>query len=32
MEMTLSGAGPLKNLLGFPFPFITGKGTGLVVP
>jgi hypothetical protein len=31
-EVTLSGAGPLKNMVGFPFPFITGKGTGLVIP
>ena len=32
MELTLSGSGPLKNNVGFPFPFVTGKGTGLVVP
>lgn len=32
MEVTLSGSGPLKTMVGFPFPFITGKGTGLVVP
>jgi hypothetical protein len=31
-EVTLSGAGPLKSMVGFPFPFVTGKGTGLVVP
>ena len=32
MEVTLSGSGPLKSNVGFPFPFVTGKGTGLVVP
>jgi hypothetical protein len=32
MEVTISGRGPLKNFVGYPFPFVTGKGTGLVVP
>ena len=32
MEVTVSGTGPLKNFVGFPFPFVSGKGTGLVVP
>lgn len=32
MEVTLSGSGPLKTMVAFPFPFVTGKGTGLVVP
>ena len=31
-EITLSGSGPLKGMAAYPFPFTTGKGTGLVVP
>jgi hypothetical protein len=32
LEFTLSGQGPLSNLLGFPLPFVTAAGTSLVVP
>ena len=32
IDVTVSGEGPLKQLLGFPLPFVTGKGTSLVVP
>jgi hypothetical protein len=32
MELTVSGTGPMKSFAGYPFPFISGKGTGLVVP
>jgi hypothetical protein len=32
MELTISAAGPLKSTVGYPFPFLSGKGTALVVP
>ncbi len=31
-EVTLNGEGPLKELLGFPLPFVTTAGSSLVVP
>ncbi len=32
IDVTLSGSGPLKQFLAFPLPFVTGKGTTLVIP
>jgi hypothetical protein len=32
IEVIVSGSGPLKQLLNFPLPFVTGKGSTLVVP
>jgi hypothetical protein len=32
MEIILSGTGALKSFVGYPFPFVSGAGTGLVVP
>ena len=32
MEVTVNGSGPLKQALAFPAPFVTGKGSWLVVP
>jgi hypothetical protein len=32
IEITLEAQGPLPQPLGFPLPFVTGKGTSLVVP
>jgi len=31
-EVTLSGDGPMKELVGFPLPFVTGADSSLVVP
>lgn len=30
--VTVNGQGPLRQLLGYPLPFVTGKGTALIVP
>jgi hypothetical protein len=32
IEFTLTGEGPLKQMLGFPLPFVTAAGSMLVVP
>ena len=32
IEVSLTGAGAMKQLVAFPHPFVTGKGSSLVVP